>query len=276
MEERYNFFDQFNGFGAWLRAGNALPASAILLYYALLQISNAAGQRRSFTTPNSVIKAHTNLSHQTIQRVREDLKKCNLIDFEVTKGVATRYKINPIQTPNHVQNGQGATPNPVQNGQGATPNPVQNGQGATPNPVQNGHIIREKIIDINNKRKKTLLDDSLTKAIHVYENSIHPIATIEEKENVVNLIEEAGTKDFIDAVNEAVKRNARTIHYVGAILRNWKEEGRNGNKRANTGVPRVQLSDDITEAVERKRQRILREILPQYARGDSGKASGMP
>ena len=254
MEERYNFFDQFNGFGAWLRAGNALPASAILLYYALLQISNAAGQRRSFTTPNSVIKAHTNLSHQTIQRVREDLKKCNLIDFEVTKGVATRYKINPIQTPNH----------------------VQNGQGATPNPVQNGHIIREKIIDINNKRKKTLLDDSLTKAIHVYENSIHPIATIEEKENVVNLIEEAGTKDFIDAVNEAVKRNARTIHYVGAILRNWKEEGRNGNKRANTGVPRVQLSDDITEAVERKRQRILREILPQYARGDSGKASGMP
>lgn len=254
MEERYNFFDQFNGFGAWLRAGNSLPASAILLYYALLQISNAAGQRRSFTTPNSVIKAHTNLSHQTIQRVREDLKKYDLIDFEVTNGVATRYKINPIQAPN----------------------PVQNGQGSAPNPVQNGHIIRKKILDINNKRKKILLEDSQKEAFAVFENQIHPISSISEKENVISLIEEFGANYFIEATKEARKRNARTLNYIAAILRNWQKGGVHGNQRANNGVSRIQLSDDISEAVERKRQRILREILPQYARGDSGKASDMP
>ena len=276
MEERYNFFDQFNGFGAWLRAGNILPASAILLYYALLQISNAAGQRRSFTTPNSVIKAHTNLSHQTIQRVREDLKKYDLIDFEVANGVATRYKINPIQTPNPVQNGQGSAPNPVQNGQGSAPNPVQNGQGSAPNPVQNGHIIRKKILDINNKRKKILLEDSQKEAFAVFENQIHPISSISEKENVISLIEEFGANYFIEATKEARKRNARTLNYIAAILRNWQRGGFHGNQRANNGVSRIQLSDDISEAVERKRQRILREILPQYARGDSGKASDMP
>lgn len=161
----------------------------------------------------------------------------------------------------------------------SVPDPENSFRGSTPDPENSFPILRVNNNRVNNNREKERKDsfnDSQIEAVTIFENQIHPISSISEKENVISLIEEYGAEDFISATKEAVKRNARTIHYISAILRNWKEEGKNGNQRANVGVPKIKLSDDISEAVERKRQRILREILPQYARGDSGKASDMP
>ena len=266
MDERYNFFDAFNGFGAWLR-NHKIPSSAILLYYALLQISNSAGRKNPLNVPIKLLMEQTGLTAPTIRAARMQLKEKGLIDVVKTSdGKAPNYTIFSV-------------PDPENSFRGSTPDPENSFRGSTPDPENSFPILRVNNNRVNNNREKERKDsfnDSQIEAVTIFENQIHPISSISEKENVISLIEEYGAEDFISATKEAVKRNARTIHYISAILRNWKEEGKNGNQRANTGVPRVQLSDDITEAVERKRQRILREILPQYARGDSGKASGMP
>ena len=255
MDERYNFFDAFNGFGAWLR-NHKIPSSAILLYYALLQISNSAGRKNPLNVPIKLLMEQTGLTAPTIRAARMQLKEKGLIDVVKTSdGKAPNYTIFSV------------------------PDPENSFRGSTPDPENSFPILRENNNRVNNNREKERKDsfnDSQIEAVTIFENQIHPISSISEKENVISLIEEYGAEDFISATKEAVKRNARTIHYISAILRNWKEEGKNGNQRANVGVPKIKLSDDISEAVERKRQRILREILPQYARGDSGKASDMP
>lgn len=255
MDERYNFFDAFNGFGAWLR-NHKIPSSAILLYYALLQISNSAGRKNPLNVPIKLLMEQTGLTAPTIRAARMQLKEKGLIDVVKTSdGKAPNYTIFSV------------------------PDPENSFRGSTPDPENSFPILRVNNNRVNNNREKERKDsfnDSQIEAVTIFENQIHPISSISEKENVISLIEEYGAEDFISATKEAVKRNARTIHYISAILRNWKEEGKNGNQRANVGVPKIKLSDDISEAVERKRQRILREILPQYARGDSGKASDMP
>ena len=255
MDERYNFFDAFNGFGAWLR-NHKIPSSAILLYYALLQISNSAGRKNPLNVPIKLLMEQTGLTAPTIRAARMQLKEKGLIDVVKTSdGKAPNYTIFSV------------------------PDPENSFRGSTPDPENSFPILRVNNNRVNNNREKERKDsfnDSQIEAVTIFENQIHPISSISEKENVISLIEEYGAEDFISATKEAVKRNARTIHYISAILRNWKEEGKNGNRRANVGVPKIKLSDDISEAVERKRQRILREILPQYARGDSGKASDMP
>ena len=266
MDERYNFFDAFNGFGAWLR-NHKIPSSAILLYYALLQISNSAGRKNPLNVPIKLLMEQTGLTAPTIRAARMQLKEKGLIDVVKTSdGKAPNYTIF-------------SAPDPENSFRGSTPDPENSFRGSTPDPENSFPILRVNNNRVNNNREKERKDsfnDSQIEAVTIFENQIHPISSISEKENVISLIEEYGAEDFISATKEAVKRNARTIHYISAILRNWKEEGKNGNQRANVGVPKIKLSDDISEAVERKRQRILREILPQYARGDSGKASDMP
>ena len=266
MDERYNFFDAFNGFGAWLR-NHKIPSSAILLYYALLQISNSAGRKNPLNVPIKLLMEQTGLTAPTIRAARMKLKEKGLIDVVKTSdGKAPYYTIFSV-------------PDPENSFRCSTPDPENSFRGSTPDPENSFPILRVNNNRVNNNREKERKDsfnDSQIEAVTIFENQIHPISSISEKENVISLIEEYGAEDFISATKEAVKRNARTIHYISAILRNWKEEGKNGNQRANVGVPKIKLSDDISEAVERKRQRILREILPQYARGDSGKASDMP
>ena len=266
MDERYNFFDAFNGFGAWLR-NHKIPSSAILLYYALLQISNSAGRKNPLNVPIKLLMEQTGLTAPTIRAARMQLKEKGLIDVVKTSdGKAPNYTIFSV-------------PDPENSFRGSTPDPENSFRGSTPDPENSFPILRVNNNRVNNNREKERKDsfnDSQIEAVTIFENQIHPISSISEKENVISLIEEYGAEDFISATKEAVKRNARTIHYISAILRNWKEEGKKGNQRANVGVPKIKLSDDISEAVERKRQRILREILPQYARGDSGKASDMP
>ncbi len=277
MDERYNFFDAFNGFGAWLR-NHKIPSSAILLYYALLQISNSAGRKNPLNVPIKLLMEQTGLTAPTIRAARMQLKEKGLIDVVKTSdGKAPNYTIFSVPDPEN--SFRGSTPDPENSFRGSTPDPENSFRGSTPDPENSFPILRVNNNRVNNNREKERKDsfnDSQIEAVTIFENQIHPISSISEKENVISLIEEYGAEDFISATKEAVKRNARTIHYISAILRNWKEEGKNGNQRANVGVPKIKLSDDISEAVERKRQRILREILPQYARGDSGKASDMP
>ena len=310
MDERYNFFDAFNGFGAWLR-NHKIPSSAILLYYALLQISNSAGRKNPLNVPIKLLMEQTGLTAPTIRAARMQLKEKGLIDVVKTSdGKAPNYTIFSVPDPENSFRGstpdpensfrgltpdpensfrgstpdpensfRGSTPDPENSFRGSTPDPENSFRGSTPDPENSFPILRVNNNRVNNNREKERKDsfnDSQIEAVTIFENQIHPISSISEKENVISLIEEYGAEDFISATKEAVKRNARTIHYISAILRNWKEEGKNGNQRANVGVPKIKLSDDISEAVERKRQRILREILPQYARGDSGKASDMP
>ena len=288
MDERYNFFDAFNGFGAWLR-NHKIPSSAILLYYALLQISNSAGRKNPLNVPIKLLMEQTGLTAPTIRAARMQLKEKGLIDVVKTSdGKAPNYTIFSVPDPENSFRGstpdpensfRGSTPDPENSFRGSTPDPEHSFRGSTPDPENSFPILRVNNNRVNNNREKERKDsfnDSQIEAVTIFENQIHPISSISEKENVISLIEEYGAEDFISATKEAVKRNARTIHYISAILRNWKEEGKNGNQRANVGVPKIKLSDDISEAVERKRQRILREILPQYARGDSGKASDMP
>ena len=277
MDERYNFFDAFNGFGAWLR-NHKIPSSAILLYYALLQISNSAGRKNPLNVPIKLLMEQTGLTAPTIRAARMQLKEKGLIDVVKTSdGKAPNYTIFSVPDPEN--SFRGSTPDPENSFRGSTPDPENSFRGSPPDPENSFPILRVNNNRVNNNREKERKDsfnDSQIEAVTIFENQIHPISSISEKENVISLIEEYGAEDFISATKEAVKRNARTIHYISAILRNWKEEGKNGNQRANVGVPKIKLSDDISEAVERKRQRILREILPQYARGDSGKASDMP
>ena len=277
MDERYNFFDAFNGFGAWLR-NHKIPSSAILLYYALLQISNSAGRKNPLNVPIKLLMEQTGLTAPTIRAARMQLKEKGLIDVVKTSdGKAPNYTIFSVPDPEN--SFRGSTPDPENSFRGSTPDPENSFRCSTPDPENSFPILRVNNNRVNNNREKERKDsfnDSQIEAVTIFENQIHPISSISEKENVISLIEEYGAEDFISATKEAVKRNARTIHYISAILRNWKEEGKNGNQRANVGVPKIKLSDDISEAVERKRQRILREILPQYARGDSGKASDMP
>gem|GEM_PF-1134807 len=326
MDERYNFFDAFNGFGAWLR-NHKIPSSAILLYYALLQISNSAGRKNPLNVPIKLLMEQTGLTAPTIRAARMQLKEKGLIDVVKTSdGKAPNYTIFSVPDPENSFRGstpdpensfrgstpdpensfrgstpdpensfrgstpdpensfRGSTPDPENSFRGSTPDPENSFRGSTPDPENSFPILRVNNNRVNNNRvnnnrekeRKDSFNDSQIEAVTIFENQIHPISSISEKENVISLIEEYGAEDFISATKEAVKRNARTIHYISAILRNWKEEGKNGNQRANVGVPKIKLSDDISEAVERKRQRILREILPQYARGDSGKASDMP
>jgi len=326
VDERYNFFDAFNGFGAWLR-NHKIPSSAILLYYALLQISNSAGRKNPLNVPIKLLMEQTGLTAPTIRAARMQLKEKGLIDVVKTSdGKAPNYTIFSVPDPENSFRGstpdpensfrgstpdpensfrgstpdpensfrgstpdpensfRGSTPDPENSFRGSTPDPENSFRGSTPDPENSFPILRVNNNRVNNNRvnnnrekeRKDSFNDSQIEAVTIFENQIHPISSISEKENVISLIEEYGAEDFISATKEAVKRNARTIHYISAILRNWKEEGKNGNQRANVGVPKIKLSDDISEAVERKRQRILREILPQYARGDSGKASDMP
>ena len=86
---------------------------------------------------------------------------------------------------------------------------------------------------------------------------MHPIASIIEKDKLVDLIEEHGANYVKLAIEEAVMHNARNLAYVSKILTAWQAKGYNLDRSIevnNKKEPEKEKSEEYKAFLERRKQ----------------------
>lgn len=96
-----NFLAEIQAFYIWLET-NELNASAISLWYALMQTSNNAGWKNPFTVAISTLEQRAGLHRDAVYRARNRLKQCGLVTFkERGSNRATEYYLVSIYATQH-------------------------------------------------------------------------------------------------------------------------------------------------------------------------------
>lgn len=225
--ETFSYISELNAFDAWLTY-HELPPSSIVLWFALMRISNSLGRKTVFNASLSLLSTKCGqMDDRTIRNARKRLEEEGLISFQSRKGLRSAvYTLHLLS--------------------------VEKKEKNVPSDF---HIHKSK-----SKSKSIYIGGQTKEVIHEFESKIHPIANLTERENLLDLIETYGTMDVMEAIQKASGYRGTSIQYVASILANKKRGVRNGNKQGNPGLPQSPLPGGYDEAAERKRQRVLREM----------------
>jgi DnaD/phage-associated family protein len=68
-----------------------------------------------------------------------------------------------------------------------------------------------------------------------YQNEINPVMGGWELERLGDLYDSFGSKWVVDAMKEAIERNARSLKYITAVLEQWQRDGYKVDKRKKKG-----------------------------------------
>ena len=108
------------------------------------------------------------------------------------------------------------------------------------------------------KESAAAVDEKNKEVLSLYANNMHPIASIIEKDKLVDLIEEHGANYVKLAIEQAVMRNARNLAYVSKVLAAWQSKGYNlerlngnANNKKEAGKEK---SEEYKAFLERRKQ----------------------
>lgn len=246
--ETFSYISELNAFDAWLTY-HELPPSSIVLWFALMRISNSLGRKTVFNASLSLLSTKCGqMDDRTIRNARKRLEEEGLISFQSRKGLRSAvYTLHLLSVEKKEKNVSSDFRSFY-----------ENGKKKEKNVPSDFHIHKSKSKDY--KSKSIYIGGQTKEVIHEFESKIHPIANLTERENLLDLIETYGTMDVMEAIQKASGYRGTSIQYVASILANKKRGVRNGNKQGNPGLPQSPLPGGYDEAAERKRQRVLREM----------------
>lgn len=246
--ETFSYISELNAFDAWLTY-HELPPSSIVLWFALVRISNTLGRKTVFNASLSLLSIKCGqMDDRTIRNARKRLEDEGLISFQSRKGLRSAvYTLHLLSVERKEKN----VPSNFRSF-------AENGERKEKNVSSNFHIHKSKSKDY--KSKSIYIGDQTKDVIHEFECKIHPISNLTERENLLDLIKTYGTMDVMEAIQKASGYRGTSIQYVASILANKKRGVRNGNQQGNVGVSQSPLPGGYDEAAERKRQRVLREM----------------
>lgn len=243
--ETFSYISELNAFDAWLTY-HELPPSSIVLWFALMRISNSLGRKTVFNASLSLLSTKCGqMDDRTIRNARKRLEEEGLISFQSRKGLRSAvYTLHLLSVERKEKNVSSDFRSFYENGEKNVPSDF--------------HIHKSKSKDY--KSKSIYIGGQTKEVIHEFESKIHPIANLTERENLLDLIETYGTMDVMEAIQKASGYRGTSIQYVASILANKKRGVRNGNQQGNSGLPQSPLPGGYDEAAERKRQRVLKEL----------------
>ena len=246
--ETFSYISELNAFDAWLTY-HELPPSSIVLWFALVRISNSLGRKTVFNASLSLLSTKCGqMDDRTIRNARKRLEEEGLISFQSRKGLRSAvYTLHLLSAERKEKN----VPSDFRSF-------GENGERKEKNVPSDFHIHKSKSKDY--KSKSIYIGDQTKEVIHEFESKIHPMANLTERENLLDLIETYGTMDVMEAIQKASGYRGTSIQYVASILANKKRGVRNGNQQGNPGLPQSPLPGGYDEAAERKRQQVLREL----------------
>ena len=246
--ETFSYISELNAFDAWLTY-HELPPSSIVLWFALMRISNSLGRKTVFNASLSLLSTKCGqMDDRTIRNARKRLEEEGLISFQSRKGLRSAvYTLHLLSVEKKEKNVSSDFRSFY-----------ENGEKKEKNVSSDFHIHKSKSKDY--KSKSIYIGGQTKEVIHEFESKIHPIANLTERENLLDLIETYGTMDVMEAIQKASGYRGTSIQYVASILANKKRGVRNGNQQGNSGLPQSPLPGGYDEAAERKRQRVLKEL----------------
>ncbi len=206
---------------------------------------------------DSQLSLGTNISIKRIPDVINSLRQKGLITCERGKGKQiSKYKICPftkhtIPLPNYTQTG---VINEVINGEinerktGDKPEinrryngdkPEINRRLAKNSPCESkdGEASKTKdkdkdkdfIAAANARAKENFLDtQKWDEVVHLYEDCIHPIPNMVERDELIDMVQTDGFETVKEAIREAGKSRGKSVNYIQAILNRWRKEGQHG------------------------------------------------
>lgn len=264
--ETFSYISELNAFDAWLTY-HELPPSSIVLWFALVRISNSLGRKTVFNASLSLLSTKCGqMDDRTIRNARKRLEEEGLISFQSRKGmksaVYTLHLLSVERKEKNVPSNFRSAPNTEMRKEKNVPSTFrsfdENGERKEKNVPSNFRIHKSKSKDY--KSKSIYIGDQTKKVIYEFESKIHPMANLIERENLLDLIETYGTMDVMDAIQKASGYRGTSIQYVASILANKKRGVRNGNQQGNVGVSQSPLPGGYDEAAELKRKRVLKEL----------------
>jgi DnaD/phage-associated family protein len=95
----------------------------------------------------------------------------------------------------------------------------------------------ENVLDTNPYITKDDNDDDKDwlETLKFYQNEINPAMGGWELERLGDLYDSFGSKWVVDAMKEAIERNARSLKYITAVLEQWQRDGYKVDKRKKKG-----------------------------------------
>ncbi|KAF1341678.1 DnaD domain-containing protein [Bacillus subtilis] len=193
-----NYLKEMNGFMNWLET-NPLSATTQALWFHLLHINNKAGWREWFTTSNTTLQAKIEISENTLIKHRKMLIDLKRIEYKPQGRKAGQYRMISFETPVTEQE--------------PSEKPVPE-----PTPAQKKQQEDEKKMKSN--------------AFAFFEDEGFGLLSSFMAEKLNSLIDDYGEDKVLEAMKEAVTRNARNLAYVQRILqsnKNKSKEWQHGN-----------------------------------------------
>ena len=195
-----SYLNELLAFDTWLDT-HELSTSAIVLWYALMQIDNKTGWKERFNVPNSLLSVKTGgLSVPAIHRAREALRKEGLIEYYTrTGGRATEYKLLPFCVP------------------------LQNVKATDQRTDQRGdHIPRQDKIrqDKTTTTTSSAGSDDFAQVVQAYSRNIHPVYGEYEAQGLQEIFDTYGKDQCLEAFKIASQKNARNLRFIEGVLKN--------------------------------------------------------
>ena len=207
-----SYLNELLAFDTWLDT-HELSTSAIVLWYALMQIDNKTGWKERFNVPNSLLSVKTGgLSVPAIHRAREALRKEGLIEYYTrTGGRATEYKLLPFCVP--LQNVKATDQRTDQRTDQATDQRTDQ---------RGDHIPRQDKIrqDKTTTTTSSAGSDDFAQVVQAYSRNIHPVYGEYEAQGLQEIFDTYGKDQCLEAFKIASQKNARNLRFIEGVLKN--------------------------------------------------------
>ncbi|MCY8805743.1 DnaD domain protein [Bacillus spizizenii] len=193
-----NYLKEMNGFMNWLET-NPLSATTQALWFHLLHINNKAGWREWFTTSNTTLQAKIEISENTLIKHRKMLIDLKRIEYKPQGRKAGQYRLISFETP-------------------------VTEQEPSEKPVPEPTPAQEEQQEDEMKMKSNVFA--------FFEDEGFGLLSSFMAEKLNSLIDDYGEDKVLEAMKEAVTRNARNLAYVQRILqsnKNKSKEWQHGN-----------------------------------------------
>ena len=212
------YIDELNAFDAWLET-NEISTAAVALWYALMQIANKTGWKKTFNATNGILSVKTGgLSVSALHRARAALQSAGRISFRTRKGKqATEYTIIPFTS--------SVAYRIVKQTDQVTDQVTDQRTVHIPRLEKTRLDKKEKVRACANKNRPEENRTDMAAVLRAYSNNIHPVASSIEKDKLLDLVERHGQDACLKAIERAVMRNKRSLAYIQGILRNWQANG---------------------------------------------------
>ncbi|MEK4379289.1 MULTISPECIES: DnaD domain-containing protein [Bacillus] len=187
-----NYLKEMNGFMNWLET-NPLSATTQALWFHLLHINNKAGWREWFTTSNTTLQAKIEISENTLIKHRKMLIDLKRIEYKPQGRKAGQYRLISFETPVIKQE-------------------------PSENPVPEPAPAKEEQQEVEKKVKGNVFA--------FFEDEGFGLLSSFMAEKLNSLIDDYGEDKVLEAMKEAVTRNARNLAYVQRILQSNKNKSK--------------------------------------------------